>query len=210
MWMIQSLLSKILAVLFPSSCYGCNKAGYPLCTTCLSHTKKPLSTPHPYILSVFDFQDPLIKKSIHAIKYFHRQDLIEPLAKELAKELTTHYELPTTNCVFVPIPMPILRKYLRGYNQAERIAQELSRHTSIPVNTTLLIRSRTPKRQVMAKNRSSRLHNQHNTFKVVGDATPYTIILVDDVTTTGATLDEARKTLIKHGAKVLLALTLAH
>jgi ComF family protein len=211
MWMIHSIISKILAVLFPTVCYGCNKRDSVICKTCLARTRKTLSTPHSYIASFYDFQDPLIKKTIHAIKYFHRKDLISPLVQNLGEELKIlASEQPSTNCVLVPIPMPLLRKYIRGYNQAELIAREIGKHCSMQVNTTLLTRSSSPSRQATTKTKSARLKNQRNTFKVTPASKEVSVILIDDVTTTGATLEEARKTLAINGIKVLRAITLAH
>jgi ComF family protein len=205
-----------------------------LCISCLKNTRKALDTPAIYIISIYSFKDLIIKKSIHAIKYFHRKDLIDPLTQELANELgniTTSEQIRTKNdrgaksdeeirsqqakdltknWVLVPIPMPRLRKYIRGYNQAELIANSLSKKCSIKVRNDLLIRLKSPKRQVKTKTRSERLLNQHNSFKVIDNVKGMNIILVDDVTTTGATISEARNTLLKAGASNVKAVTIAH
>ncbi len=208
MWMI----SKIITILFPSHCYKCQKEGFSLCASCLKNCKKSLDTPEPYITSIYSFKDPLIKKLIHAIKYFHRKDLIEPLTQELAHEIrvTDNYKGIADDWTLVPIPMPRLRKYMRGYNQAEYIAQSLSQQCSLPINTDLLNRLSSPQRQVTTKTRSERLKNQYHSFKVINDVRDMNIILVDDVTTTGATISEARRVLLKAGAKSVKALTIAH
>lgn len=211
MWMIKLYLSKIITILFPPHCYGCHKENSSLCAKCLETCRKSIDTPALYITSIYSFQDPLIKKLIHAIKYFHRRDLIEPITRELVKELkATDYLLQATNWVLIPIPMPLIRKYMRGYNQAELIALELSKKCSLSINKKLLVRLSSPKRQVITKTRSERLKNQHNSFKVTDDISGMNIILVDDVTTTGATLTEARDTLLKAGASTVRAVTIAH
>ncbi len=99
---------------------------------------------------------------------------------------------------------------MRGYNHAEIIAKEISKITSFPVSTNILVRARSPKRQVTTATRSERLNNQRKSFKVCGDVKDMNIILVDDVSTTGATLDEARRVLLQYGAKNVQAVTLAH
>lgn len=213
MWMIPPFITKIIAVLFPPRCLGCNKEGFSLCAICLERSRKSLDTPTIFITSIYSFRDPLIKKAIHAIKYFHRRDLVEPLTTLLATELKSEFANPSPlvdNWILVPIPMPSLRKYIRGYNQAELITKALAKQCSIPINTTILTRLHSPKRQVITKTKNERLRNQHNSFKVTGDVRNMQIILVDDVTTTGATLIEARKALLQAGATTVRAVTLAH
>jgi ComF family protein len=152
-----------------------------------------------------------MKKIIHAIKYFHRKDLVLPLTKAVAQELTKNNQIPNlSDSILIPIPMPLLRKYIRGYNQAELIAQELSKRCLIPYTTKLLHRKGNHKRQVTKKTRSERIKNQHHSFIVKGDVNNLNIILVDDVTTTGATIIEARNELLKAGAKSVRAITIAH
>lgn len=204
MWMIK-IFSKIISIIFPSRCYSCHKDGVSLCNSCLKNTKKVLNTPHPYITSIYSFKDPVIKKSIHAIKYFHRLDLIDPLTTELAKEIGV-----TDGWILVPIPMPRIRKYMRGYNQAELMANSLSKKCTLLVKTDLIVRLKSPRRQVKTKTKSERMANQHNSFKVINNVKDMNIILVDDVTTTGATISEARNTLLKAGARSVKAITIAH
>jgi ComF family protein len=205
MWMIHSLLSS----LFPPSCIGCGKSDISLCARCIALSRKTLGTPEPFIVSLFDFQDPLIRKSIHAIKYYHRKDLVAPLAAELAKELAK--KIPrTSSLILVPIPMPMTRKLLRGYNQAELIAHHIGKILDIPVRTDILARATSPSRQVTMHTRKEREKNQHGSFRVAHDAHDMEILLIDDVMTTGATLSVARDALIKAGAKSVHAATLAH
>lgn len=213
MWIIKSCLTKIITIFFPPNCYNCRKEGFTLCSTCLKCCKKSIDSPALYIKSIYSFHDPLIKKVVHAIKYFHRRDLIEPLTQTLANEIKGYIStlnIDTSNLVLVPIPMPRLRKYMRGYNQAELIALELSKQCSLPVKTNILTRKYSPKRQVTTKTKSERLQNQRNSFETISSVKNMSIILVDDVTTTGATLTEARKILLKAGAKSVFAVTIAH
>lgn len=212
MWMIHTFISKVLSIFFPLHCYECRKEGEAICLQCLHSCKTPLETPKIYITSAFCFKDPLIRKAIHAIKYFHRQDLIHPLANSLAKKIKS--EIADTaeahDWMIVPIPMPHLRKLVRGYNQAELIGRDISKLCNFPISTKILTRSHSPKRQVMVRTRSERLRNQHNSFMVISDVKNMHIILIDDVTTTGATLIEARLELLKSGAHAVKAATLAH
>lgn len=212
MWTNKFYISKILNSLFPSHCYICKKEGKSICDNCINKFPKNIDTQAPYITSIFSFKYKEIKNIIHAIKYYHRKDLIKPLAVVVAHELNkTISNQPVTNTwILVPIPMPTIRKYMRGYNQSELIAKNISEILSIPINTKILIRIKNPRRQVKTKNRSERLKNQHNSFKVIDDVYNLNIILIDDVTTTGATINEARSVLIKSGAKNVIAMTIAH
>lgn len=207
MWMVTKTISLLLATFFPPYCYICKTNGFSLCSSCLNSFQKAVDTPYPYIRSVYSFKDPSIKKIIHAIKYFHRKDLLRPLAILMASEITIHKD---ETYVLIPIPMPRLRTYLRGYNHAEALAQEISTITSLPVMTDILKRAVPKKRQVTARSRKERLKNQHNAFRCDFMIPGMNIILIDDVTTTGATLRGARNTLLKEGAAHVEAFTVAH
>lgn len=198
----------IIELCFPSQCLGCGKQNTNLCTQCIELARKSLSTPYPYIISSFDFKDPLVRKAVHAIKYHHRKDLIAPLALSLAENLKTIPSL--SQFVLIPIPMPKLRKLIRGYNHAELLAIELGKLLGISVQTNALIRKRNPKRQAKIKLRTERLENQKDAFELREDIKSTMIILVDDVTTTGSTLEEAKRVILSKKKAAVYGATLAH
>ena len=72
MWMIRKTFFKytsiILSYIFPVTCYLCHKESKPICISCLSRLKKSIDTPAPYIVSIYSFKDPHVKKIIHEIK----------------------------------------------------------------------------------------------------------------------------------------------
>jgi competence protein ComFC len=208
MWMITAIKKIVTSIFFPSYCYLCRKEGVTLCEDCLSQRNLAYDTPSPCITPIYSFKDPAIKKIIHAIKYFHRKDLVEPFASTLSEEILK--QKVETSCVLIPIPMPTLRKYSRGYNHTEAIAHCISTQTGLLMRKDILVRNSHHKRQVKTKSRSERLKNQHNAFSIQTSVEGMQCILIDDVTTTGATLLEARKLLLAHGAHSVKAYTIAH
>lgn len=204
--MITSFFQKITNIVFPPTCYLCQKDGDVLCATCLTSLHLPLDTPHAWITSLYSFKDQRVKKIVHAIKFFHRKDLCVPLGRELTKLLPPH----DTSWVLVPVPAHLFRKLGRGYNQAEVLARALHTTSSLPLDTTLIKRTKQSVRQVETRSRKERLSNQKNTCISTKKVTGQRIILIDDVTTTGATLKEARTVLMDAGALEVIALTIAH
>ncbi len=205
--MMHSFLKILDTLFFPCICFVCKKNNETICTSCLQSLPRPLDTPENFILSRFSYKDKRVKKIIHAIKFFHRKDLIQPLASEMTLPLN---EKDTSHYIVVPIPMPYTRKLFRGYNQSELLARALAQHSGLELDSSALVRKRSPSRQVTTLSRKERLTNQKNSFRatVHGEGKHY--LLVDDVTTTGATLREARQALVDAGAASVHAVTIAH
>jgi ComF family protein len=111
--------------------------------------------------------------------------------------------------VLVPIPLHPTKLKKRGYNQSELLANELSKRFDIPVDTHLLERTKKTKEQKKLTG-NERLKNTVGAFHMLSNGVKYNnIILVDDVYTTGATLDEASRTLISGGLKNVFFVTVA-
>ncbi len=204
--MIISFARNFLDVIFPRQCYVCKKEGETPCSNCLRSFDQPLNTTHYFITSRYSFKDRRVKNIIHAIKFFGRRDLISPLAQQLVELLPEH----PANWTLVPIPSHFFRKITRGYNQAELLAKELSKLSAIPVDDTMLLKKKHTHRQAVAKSRKDRLKGQKGSFVASASSHGKHIILIDDVTTTGATLLEARSCLLQQGATEVLAITIAH
>lgn len=208
MWMVYSFFSQLLRIIFPSSCFLCHKEGEVLCSACLQNLQRSVDDPYVFIHSIYSFKDVRVKRIIHACKYYHRKDLAYPLARELVKHIPEN--IRDDRYVLVPIPMPKIRTYIRGYNQADILALAIAQITRQNYRNDILVRVKTKRRQVLARTRSLRLHNQKGVFGVNQSPQGLHILLVDDVATTGATLDEARKVLLASGARSVQALTVAH
>ena len=182
-----------LNLLFPIKCLGCERTGEYLCSDCLLSV--PLNESSAQIkninlIAAVDYHHPLIKKAIHNYKYNFIQELAKPLAslmvRRLAIEITTG-----ENTVLVPVPLHPRRLRWRGFNQAELLAKEISQHSNIPV-ADCLIRKRYTSPQMKIQDAFKRKINIQNAFQLKYRPAEE-IILIDDVSTSGATLEECAK-----------------
>lgn len=140
-----------------------------------------------------------VKHSIYRFKYQGRQEY----ARYYGRELVRVYGAWMEECGIdglVPIPLSRKRMRQRGFNQAQRIAREVSRHTGIPVYENLLIRVRDTRAQ-KALNDQERKNNLKRAFKTMANKVQLDhILLIDDIYTTGSTMDEAAGELKRAGA----------
>ncbi len=131
--------------------------------------------------------------------------------KVLARLLGTHINSQieeTAPDVLVPTPLHPSRRRSRGYNQAEQIAITISEMTEVPIAKDCLVQIRaTPEQKSLGI--SERKKNVKNAFTCNGDITDKHILLVDDVVTTCATINEISRCLRKEGAKEITVLALA-
>ncbi len=115
--------------------------------------------------------------------------------------------------VLVPIPSSKKRRSERGFNQAELIARKIFEYDegkNFSCDTSLLFKIKDTPHQSELKNRAERLKNLIGAFSASGKCSGKNIILIDDVITTGTTMNEAAKVLKKSGAKKVLGFSIAH
>jgi ComF family protein len=219
-----NLQSRFLNLLFPIRCVNCNALGVRICPGCLPSIQwveppfcnrcglpGPVIDNHTcidihllrHIRSAAIYSGP-IRKALHALKY--RQD--RSLAGLLVKESLSHWPVEDWKVNFLlPVPMGSRRFRERGYNQAELIADAVSESTGIPKKLGILTRIRDTKSQVGLSQRERQLnleaaflsHSVHN----------LSILLVDDVCTTGSTLVACSQALRAAGASAVYAITIA-
>lgn len=222
MW-VSDLFTKssraFLNFLLPESCVGCGKSDIPLCETCIGKLPPPQEWSGEAI-SLFDYRNDVVHKGIWLLKYRHSKSmgkifgnlLYDRVLEELGDEGMLHN---FTDPLLIPIPLSKKRLRERGFNQSEVIAQEMSyrdRGQTFTLKPSVLYRTRDTGSQVSIKDRAKRLENMRRCFavndkkKVAGR----NIILIDDVTTTGATLQEAKRALMNAGARRVIGLTVAH
>jgi len=148
-----------------------------------------------------------IASAIQALKYEDRKQLAAPLAAYLVSHLEEH---PITFDALVPVPLHPDRLADRGYNQSDLLAEHTGEARGIPVRTDLIIRIRDTQSQINLK-RSERQENVCQAFEPVQTQSLQgeTILLLDDVCTTGATLIACAQALQRAGAGDIWALTVA-
>ncbi|MCR5790038.1 MAG: ComF family protein [Lachnospiraceae bacterium] len=144
--------------------------------------------------------DDRIGRSIYGFKYNGRQEY----ARFYAQEIVRRYGRMLSELkpdALVPIPLHKKRLRKRGYNQAALIAQEVSRLTGIPAEPSLLQRVRNTRPQ-KSLNERERENNLKKAFKIrQNDVSLETVILIDDIFTTGSTMDSAAGCLRDQGVK---------
>lgn len=177
------------------------------------------SQPHEWMLPLFPYEHPLVKTAVWEVKYRGNGGVARLAGTLLAEELLSWLaELAETDALarplFIPVPLAKKRARERGFNQCELLAREVVRNigNSVELRTDILVKTKETASQTKSESRAARLENLRGAFAV---RTPEAVaerdvVLLDDVTTTGATLTEARTTLLAAGARKVLAITFAH
>ncbi len=217
------MLKFILDLLFEEKCLGCKKSGVPVCIDCILQAEPAVDPNDLNVFSPFAFHDPVIRKSIQKLKYYRGRQIAESLGEALydrALETIADKRLlwglgADEKIVLIPTPLSVKRLKQRGYNQAKLIAEAFARQDpamSFTICSDVLYKTRETASQVSVKDRNKRLRNVVGAFEVKNKqpVVDKCVILFDDVTTTGATLAECRKVLLKSGAREVFAITVAH
>lgn len=148
-------------------------------------------------------------KIIHSIKYYGFRKVGYQLGNELGKLIKNQINIGYDFIVSVPIHSARLRE--RGFNQSEIIARGIAKILGVSVDTKLIKRFRYTKTQTLLSG-EERKTNVQNVFKGYNEKTKLnneTILLIDDVLTTGSTINECAKTLLNIGARRVDVATLA-
>jgi ComF family protein len=184
----------------------CPRCGRPQASgiVCASCWQRP--TEIDGIRSPFRF-DEVIRKAIHELKYRNLRAISPRLAELLADYLEKN-PLPGDALVGVPLHPRRLRE--RGYNQSDLVAEELGKHIGLPVIEDCLVRVREAQPQVRAADVEERRRNVADAFVCSDESVSgKRIILIDDVCTSGATLESCAAALKNKGATSVWGLTLA-
>lgn len=131
-----------------------------------------------------------------------------PLLAGMMREYLDSYDIWEEFDFIIPVPLHKQRVKERGYNQSELIAEHISEYLHIPMRADLLRRIRNTKKQSSLK-RFDRISNVKDAFECTGDLSGKKILLLDDICTTGNTLQSCAAELAGAGAEKICALTLA-
>lgn len=209
----MNLLSSIISAIFPPKCIVCDSIlsndRSSICSACNSAINwltsdffnSVLLRPHFDRGISLAAYDGAWANVIHGLKYNRRTDLAKPLAKMMAEKISYQYDMIT----FVPLHKKRLIK--RGYNQSALLAKHVAKLSGIECAFEILKRVKEIQPQVGLEQKA-RLENVKGAF-AYSDNVEGDILLIDDVMTTGATMNECAKVLKIAGAKRIDVLTLA-
>jgi len=212
---------ELLNIIFPERCINCQKQGSLLCALCeRTITTKPRAL-SSWVAVLFDYQNPLVKKSIWALKYHQKKALGKffgtALYREFFKQLARDGKGSKEEIVLIPIPASAKANSTRGYNHAHVIAKTIllaakNDGLTFTIEHAVLYKKRENLKQATVRERSKRKENVESVFGVRGGEKleGKTLILIDDVITTGATISEAKRALKEYKPKRILAIAVAH
>lgn len=220
----REAIDGVLDLIYPPRCLVCGTIGAPyFCAECVDQVE---SIPRPYCRrcghpskstrcrdcggmprsfttarAAGVYSGPL-RKAVHEFKYGGHRMLAEPLGQLLFDYLSHDSDFPWESAdLLIPIPIHHTRKRLRGYNQSELLAEEISRLTGKPVMRDAVSRTVNTRPQVSLSEEGRRC-NIRNAFSVSDniDLKKKVILLIDDVATTCSTVHECSLALLKGGA----------
>lgn len=236
--MLSSLAKTFTDLFFPLHCFGCGQEGAIACRACLAaipeteYQECPVCR-RPYqkngavcrncrkataidgLFVARPYRHRLLRRLVFALKYRFIDAATEPLVSLLAESII-HHPLSLPDLV-IPVPLHSRRLRFRGFNQAEVLAEKLMKQLlpgePIPVRADLLQRTRFTKPQMKTNSKSERLANLSDAFavpiEVAGPLVGQYVWLIDDVATTGTTLDECARALKNAGAKSVWGIVIA-
>ena len=228
---VSELATDFANLLFPTLCLGCSRSLTAneriLCTHCRINLPETGQHREPYdinLLNKFAGKVPvkflasfvyftkggIVQKLIHQIKYRGQKEAAKELANWYGYQLKTESMLVDNADMLVGVPLHKSRFNQRGYNQADWIAEGLSEALAIPLRTDVLIRKRFKSSQTR-KNKMERWENVKTVFDVPDhrEVAGKNVIIVDDVLTTGATIEACAAELLKAGCRSVGVLTIA-
>ena len=203
---------NLLDFLFPIECLSCGTKGFDICDPCIENILPPKEQNYPWITSLGNYHDDIIKKIMWHIKSQPNGRAAKILATAFGAMVKNRPEDPTS-WILVPIPISNQRFRERGYNQSELLAKSFSKTFNL-ATLPILVKTHHTKKQGTSKTREERMENISRSFGIYKKSQALiagkNCIIIDDITTTGSTLTEAREVLLHAGANKVLAWTIAN
>lgn len=204
----------IFDLIFPTKCLECGRQGQYICSNCLRKVEQVRQLRMPNFeraISVWRY-DGVVRKAILALKYKFALEITKELAARFV-ESYQKFSLPVLdNVVLVPVPIHWHRQNWRGFNQSEEIGKLIAKSFGWKFAPNLLIKTKSTVSQTELSRANRFLSPQgsfslgiHNSSFILHNS----LVLFDDVFTTGATLSEAAKVLSKAGYEEVWGMTLA-
>lgn len=203
----------LLDLLLPPSCAGCARLGALLCNVCRAQLREPTPEADRFFaanagavigdmlevaLAAFAYEG-VVRRVLQRLKYGGAARVAIPLADAALPALRSLLAI-SGKAPLVPVPVHVVRRRERGYNQATLLAEQLGRRARLPV-AELLVRPR-PTTKQHRLDRAGRLRNLRDAFALAADARPPpAVILVDDILTTSATLEACASVLRAAGTQ---------
>lgn len=200
------ILTKIFCYVFDPLCPLCTRRilSFALCSHCACWPEIRRVPSKNWIFSTYQLTAPA-RRLLHSIKYHQHTERL-PLLRPLLPDSFPKVLDPKT--VLIPVPLSPKRFFERGFNQAEWLAREMGKRTSLRMETRGLIKVIETNSQSTLSKRD-RKNNLKGAFEWNQKRTiPDRVCLIDDVVTTGSTLEACRAILLKAGVKEVLGWTL--
>lgn len=213
---MHSFLDTIWHLLYPRTCIGCGHFGMALCTTCLESIPFAKTPDVKDGFAVFDYGNKLVRTAIWRFKYYHHSAaakvLISQSAPYIAEFLSERlHSTRSEDIVLVPIPQHKSKTIKRGYNQSRLLAEWLTHSIDRAMIGELLVKTVPTISQARLTHKTARKQNVAHSMRARCVIDPLRVyIIVDDVMTTGATVNEARRALRAGGGKKIFCVALAH
>ncbi len=204
-------VDRALDLIFPPRCVHCKRNGAVWCLDCQSNVTAAPNVEHETGNSPLNGRrtsalfEGSVRSAIHGLKYEHLRRLAEPLGTRLAATLALTGWQPTL-CIAVPLHAERLAE--RGYNQSALLAIHVARLHRIKFDADAIQRVRSTRPQV-GLNYADRQSNMANAFSASESVRGQSVVIIDDVCTTGATLRACASALRGAGADCIWALTVA-
>jgi ComF family protein len=218
-----------LSWIFPRRCLGCNEVGSYLCPDCVNrlaplyelycpYCRRPsvMGITHPKCKTHCDLDGlvscctygGIMAKAITKFKYSFVHDLTNTLI-ELFISLANQPVLMNRTWTIIPVPLHPSRQNWRGFNQAGLLAKGLAANWQRPLDIISLHRCKNTSQQMSLSGKQRRSNLRHAFSVSFSHHPPNSVLLIDDVATTGSTLVECAAVLKKAGVKEVWGLTLA-